>query len=268
MNSLRALGDFVGLGDGTPARADGGETNRGVITMRSIGSRVSVFSDAQRASLRAMLAGVAGLPPISLEIDPVGETAGEVGLPARIRVHPSGGAVVSTELNVFDGAGRVIFGGGATQGNGRDVLGVDLGDPGRFSCVVTRIGVQSSGVAVLSRAIGYDVRPRPLPTPPPPPPQHQPSQGPTCRVELDLGNPGAAGFTNMRVFGGGFLGGQSGEMVEILDGESLSTTTAADALGLYSVSVGFPHANVPTVHVLHARGLSSGLVSGTVSFTV
>jgi hypothetical protein len=104
-----------------------------------------------------------------------------------------------------------------------------------------------------------------------PPPEHQtplPGSPPaaTCGAELDLDNPSFGGFTNMRIFGGGF---QPSEVVDIIDqGGQVAASTQADTFGGYSVHLSVPHGLFPTPHTVHAHGESSGRTSNDAGFTV
>lgn len=108
----------------------------------------------------------------------------------------------------------------------------------------------------------------PPPAPPPPVNQTPPVTSPpvaTCQAELDLGQPGFGGITNMRIFGGGFL---PGEAVSIIEQGQVTASAIADAFGNYSVRIGFLTGLFPTPHIVRALGESSGQTSNDAGFAV
>jgi hypothetical protein len=254
MNTLRELGEFVGLGEATPARADGQERLRKQISMRSVGSNLPVLSSSQRSSIRAMILALPGLLPISLEAESIGNTSGEVVFQPTIRVHPSNGLILSTVLNVFDSAGRHLPFPPEQELKvtpSGDFNSLGLGDPGVYTFKVTRTGIPNTGISVLEKAFQFRAIPKASPAPPPIP-------AVTCNAELFGDDPGFGGITNMRIFGGGFL---PSETVEILENGVVATTTA-NAFGQYEVHVGFLTGH----HTVHAHGVLSGRKSMDVGF--
>lgn len=110
----------------------------------------------------------------------------------------------------------------------------------------------------------------PPPHAPPPPPRHEvptPGNPPlvTCSAEIDGRNPGSGGITNMRIFGGGFL---PGETVNVIEFEAIAMTPQADGLGGYSVTMGVLHGQFPQAHVVRAHGTLSNRTSNNAGFTV
>jgi hypothetical protein len=87
----------------------------------------------------------------------------------------------------------------------------------------------------------------------------------TCSAEVDGNFPGSGGITNMRIFGGGFV---PGETVEIVDNNQIATTDEANDFGQYSVTLGFLHVNPPAHHAVHAHGQRSGRISNTAGFNL
>ena len=87
----------------------------------------------------------------------------------------------------------------------------------------------------------------------------------TCSAEIDGANPGFGGTTNMRIFGGGFLGW---ETVNVIEFEQIARTTQADTLGSYEVIMGVPHGQYPTAHTVRTHGTLSGRTSNNAGFTV
>lgn len=111
--------------------------------------------------------------------------------------------------------------------------------------------------------------------PHPPSPSHPPNppHGPTppnppivtCSAEMDLGDPGFGGVTNMRIFGGGFV---PSEIVDIIESGEVARSASADTFGNYSVKMGVLKGTFPTAHTVHAHGESSGRTSNNAGFTV
>jgi hypothetical protein len=182
MDTLVELGEFVGLGDATPARPDGGETNRNPITMRAAANNLAtVLSGSDRNSLRAMMQALPNLTPVSLEAERVSGISEETAFAPIIRVHPSGGEILWTSLCAFR-AERPKTGGdfqpieGAIAEKTLDNVELDsvglltLSDEIVYIFKVTRAGIPSTGITVLEKDFLFRADPKPLPPQPPPPP--------------------------------------------------------------------------------------------------
>jgi hypothetical protein len=244
MNSLRELGAFCNFTQG--------------VSMRNIGRAVSVLTSAERTSLRAMILALENLPPATLEVEFVGDNAGEVPFFPLFRVLPTKGATLFTIFTVLSQNGEPTPG---LQPN--TVLGDFVGDirvglfssPGVFHLRVTRTG---TGPITLEKTLEFTARAKPAPPQPPVPPLPV-----TCGVER--GQPGFGGTVNMRIFGGGFV---PRETVQIIEGGQEVTRTDANGLGSYTVTVSFVSSTPPTQHVVHALGLLSGRTSNDAGFNV
>lgn len=265
MRSLQELVAFTGVTT-TAGERIGKPIRRA--SMRASGDMVSLLSDADRHSMRALALALQRLPSISLDAEIVGDAFGKAPFLPDIRIQPSGGAVVETVLNYFQGDRNVtVFdNGGLADGaevlpDGRIRFPLQFGDPGPYVAVVTRIGITSDGVTALTKRLPFSVASPPPPPPPPPPPQ----QSVTCGVELDLDQPGFGGIEGVRVFGAGFV---AGEGIDVLEGKDVAATTAADALGMYKVHIGLTKSRLPVQHVFHTRGQGSGRISNDAGYTV
>jgi len=112
--------------------------------------------------------------------------------------------------------------------------------------------------------------PTPLPPGPgaQPPAQRQPPPPPLPSCNTAFVGFIGQGIVEMRVYGGGFMGGAAPESIEIDQDGSFATTTTADSLGSYSVVLsvfqGFPPRNV----TFKAIGLVSGRNSNIAGFWI
>ena len=95
---------------------------------------------------------------------------------------------------------------------------------------------QISPASVIAAIAVANAPPRHAPAPPPPHGSPQPGSQPfaTCSAEIDGDNPGFGGFTNVRIFGGVFL---PGETVNVVEFEAIATTDQADTLRGFSVTM-------------------------------
>ncbi|MEA2602181.1 MAG: hypothetical protein QOF89_3173 [Acidobacteriota bacterium] len=164
MNTLREIGEFVGLGNATPQQP--GKPVRAQITMRSVGANVPVLSSSERTSMRAMILGLQNLPPISLEAE-VEETVGEVPFAPSVHVHPSNGVILETRVAVFQN-GRLFAEDGRSMGaSGGLNAFLTLDIPGSYLLEVRRTGIPNTGITTLRKAFDIIVKAKPTPTPTP-----------------------------------------------------------------------------------------------------
>jgi hypothetical protein len=180
MDNLVALGEFVGLGNATPARPDGGETVRQAITIRAAANNLAtVLSSIDQNSLRAMMQALPNLVPVSLEAERVSGIAEDPPFDPIIRVHPSAGQILWTSLCAFKAAlppsgGNFESIGGAFADKTLDnvelntVTLIELGDPAVYIFKLTRAGIPSTGITVLEKDFLFRVSA----PPDPPKPEH------------------------------------------------------------------------------------------------
>ena len=249
MKSLREVAEFVA------------ETPSG-FSMRSVGDSVPALSGEERTSLRAMIAGLQRLPPVTLDAEIVGGPHLKSGV-VSVRVHPTKGATRRTTYTVFlpTGAQEPALTTQDIRGHFEGVLTLGSFGSGRWELRVTRTG---TGPIRLDKTLPFSVTAPPGPPPPvvkPPPPP----AAVTCQAEMDLDEPGFGGVTGVRIFGGGF---QVGEPVEIIEGQNLAATTKAVAFGQYSVRIGVLQATPPVLHRYRAHGRTNGKTSNEAGFTV
>ena len=179
MNTLRQLGEFVGLGAATP-RAKPGQPIRKPITLRSVSNNLHILNSSQRSSMRAMILALPNLPAITLEVEPVGETRREGSWSPKFRIHPSNGCIISTELEIF----QLGYKSGATEWqllytstpeedakmNNGGVFGNSAIEKGGFRYKITRTGIQNTGITVLEKVLEFGAIWPPEPPSPPNPP--------------------------------------------------------------------------------------------------
>jgi len=176
-------------------------------------------------------------------------------------------------MNTALGSGPTIFLSGSFSGLPLVNQALAAENPtGDGSFIVTvrglmRVLARITPAAVLEALAVQHAPPRPVPAPPPPhqvpPPGSQPMV--TCSAEMDLANPGFGGITNIRVFGGGFV---ASEVVNVIEFEQIQTTTVADTLGSYSVTMGVFRGQFPTSHTVRTHGSASGRTSNNAGYTV
>jgi hypothetical protein len=198
--TLRQLGHFAGLGSSTPPPTDGRQALPAPITMHAIARNLSpMLSASEQKSLRAMLHALPRLPPITLDANIVGNFVGEAPYQPTVHVVPSNGAVLSTGLTVFlglDGAHttrQVPVFQDVPNAPGDTRLTTQFATFGTstegYVLRVTRAGVQSSGLVILTKDLFFRVnlpaQPHPSgPTPTPPPPVPTPASTKYSKVEI------------------------------------------------------------------------------------
>lgn len=153
MNSLREIGMFVGMSPGT--------------SMRAVGNIVTLLSSRERTSMRAMILGLQNLPPISLEVEPVGNRFGEVPFTPIFRVHPSSGVILETRI--------VLLGNGdqpeesTKVGNSGDFSPFTLNVPDLIRLIdIIRTGITNKGITRIEKSFHVEATPKPKPPPPSP----------------------------------------------------------------------------------------------------
>jgi hypothetical protein len=208
MRTLRELGDFVGIPQ------DSGEFGPPTppIGLRLVSKLLAPVSTAQqRASMRAMIALLQTLPPVSLEAQLLNPGGREPYAPV-IRVTSNPGLVISTRIHFIE-SGREF---GASQNFGAaggDFSPTQLG-PGQWEIVVRRAGISNTGYTRLSKSFRTTVTQVEHPTPPPP------QTPPSISVERS----GPANAVRFVVTGTGFLPNQpsspDGISVRVVDGVS------------------------------------------------
>ena len=189
MNTLREIGEFVGLGNATPSHP--GKLIREQITMRSVSHNVPVLNNTERTSMRAMILGLQKLPPISLEAE-AEDTIGDVPLEPILHIHPSQGVILETNLALIRNGQELLA--KSEQGNGPDRPDFfTVGDPGSYLCEVTRIGIPNTGVTTLKKI--FEIIARAKLTPPVP-------DSPIIPPEISVVSNGDGSF---KVSGSGFV---------------------------------------------------------------
>jgi precorrin-3B methylase len=131
MNTLQEIGTFVGIAQGA--------------SMRDAGDLVPPLSGTERTSMRAMIGALQRLPPVSLDAEIVGPASGKEPFVPVIRVHPSGGVILSTHISRA-GAGTQAV---AESGD----FGLFSLPAGVYFILVTRIGIPNTGIIVLEKSL-------------------------------------------------------------------------------------------------------------------
>src|SRR5215472_494803 len=164
MNTLREIGEFVGIPQGSlEAALFGGPP---VISLRNVNTLVTIGK--RKLSMRAVIQALQNLTPITLEAEIVGDRSGEEPFEVAVRLNASGGITWFTAISISSG-GKVIgaFADVSTSGGG--VAHAQLGR-GEFQLVATRAGISNSGFVSLRVPLGtISVAPPPAPPPLPPP---------------------------------------------------------------------------------------------------
>ena len=115
--------------------------------------------------MSAMILGLQNLPPISLEVEPVGDRFGEVPFAPVFRVHPSNGVILETRITLFKNGPEP--GQSEKVGESGDFSPVTLNFVGIFLVHVTRIGITNTGITNLSKSFHVEGTPKPEPIVPP-----------------------------------------------------------------------------------------------------
>jgi hypothetical protein len=164
MNTLKELGDFVGIPQGS------------LDVARFSGSRVTgleavsllVTKRSRPASMRAIIQALQSLSPITLEAQIVGDRSGEEPFEPVVRLNASGGITWFTSID-FSVGGRVFASHDILSNSGGDFTPTQLG-PGDWQLVVGRAGISNTGFVSLSKTldtIRVSAHPQPIPPEPP-----------------------------------------------------------------------------------------------------
>jgi hypothetical protein len=167
MNTLKELGDFVGIPQGSleVARYGGPRiTSLGKVSLLVMGRE-------RPASMRTIIQTLHNLTPITLDAQIVGSRSGEEPFELVIRVNASGGITWYTAI-VYYLNGNAISS-SELNSSGGDFTPTQLG-PGSWQLVVTRAGIANTGFVSLSEmldtiTVSAHSQPTPQPTPQPPP---------------------------------------------------------------------------------------------------
>jgi hypothetical protein len=168
MQKLSELVDFVG----EPKNCDRiGAAN---FSLRRARDCISTVPAPQRNSMHSLIDALPTLPDISLTAENVGETSAPEPLQVAIRLNPSNGAILFTELRLFLDPSTQEFHASADNHLGQGgVVTTQLG-PGSWRITVRRTGVTKTGYVELESApFRYQVSVHQGPTQ-----QQQPGPGP------------------------------------------------------------------------------------------
>jgi hypothetical protein len=165
MNTLREIGEFVGIPQGSVEVARYGGP---WITRLRMVSLLVTHRD-RPASMRAIIQALQNLTPITLEAQIVGSRSGEEPFEPVIRLNASGGITWFTSIEYrLDGKTKTVDDVSSSDG---DFAPTQLG-PGNWQVVVSRSGISNSGFVSLKKNLdAITVFPKP---PPPPPPVAKP----------------------------------------------------------------------------------------------
>lgn len=160
MNTLRELGEFVGIPQGSleVARIGGPPiTSLSVISL--------LVTKREKLSMQAIIQALQNLTPITLEAQIVGSRSGVEPFKPVIRLNASGG--ITWHTNIIPGEIGVSYDLGSAGG---DLTPFQLA-PGSWRIVVERAGISNTGFVSLSKTLDpITVFARPQPPPPPSPP--------------------------------------------------------------------------------------------------
>jgi hypothetical protein len=167
MNTLRELGNFVGIPQGSLEVARFGGPRITSLSMVNL----LVTRRAKPASMRAIIQMLQNLTPITLEAQIVGSRSGEEPFKPVIHLNASGG--ITWHTNIQFNATSVSD---DLSNAGGDFTPTQLG-PGSYQFVVKRSGISNTGFVSLSKTldtITVSARPQPPPPDPHPPPLVKP----------------------------------------------------------------------------------------------
>jgi hypothetical protein len=166
MNTLRKIGDFVGIPQGSlEVRRFGGPQ---VISLGNVSALV--MNGNRKVPMSAVIQALQNLTPITLEAEIVGSRSGEEPFEVVVRLNATGGITWFTTIIISSG-GKVIRGFDDPSTSGGDFAPTQLG-PGAYQLVATRAGISNNGFVSLSNELGAISVSAP---PPPPPPLTPPS---------------------------------------------------------------------------------------------
>jgi len=212
MNTLRELGEFVGISQGSlQVHRFGGPP---VITLKNVS--ILVMNGKRTVPMRALIQALQNLTAITLETEIVGSRSGEEPFIPIVRLNASGGITWFTSIDISLG-GKVIASDDILSTSGGDfTLSNNQLGPGEYQLVATRSGISNVGFVSLNNPLGTISVSAPPPPPPPPPPDPVP---PTILVQQS-----AKGDGSFVISGKGFLGDT---VVTILVGDGSLTTQPA-----------------------------------------
>lgn len=175
MKSLKELGEFVGIPQGSTDMRFRSIVNNRKITLRAIDAVVH-GAYSRSISMRAILQILKNLPTITLEANMIGPTAGEEPLDLRIGVNISEGMIWRTTVYFYP-AGHIHTLGGEPRFASWDLepsqseYVFNQTSFGQWQIVVDRIGISKTGFVALSQTFdGIYINKKPVAPPPPPPP--------------------------------------------------------------------------------------------------
>lgn len=167
MNTLREMGQFVGMGP--------------PISLRKIGNFVT--SRGEQISMRTTIQRLESLPPISLEAEAVGDRFGDAPFTPVFHVHPSNGLILETRITLFQNGPQPDE--TAKVGDSGNFSPFELRFPGIYLIQVTRTGITNTGITRLEKNFHVEaVEPTPTSPPPPPPPPPQGGIKPTTTTQF------------------------------------------------------------------------------------
>lgn len=164
MNTLREIGEFIGIPQGSLDVARFGGPPTTSLSMASV-----LVTKRKSLSMQAIIQALQNLTPITLEAQIVGSRSGEEPFQPVIRLNASGGITWFTFIDFPE----ILFEPKNLGTAGGDFTPTNLG-PGIFQCVVRRTGISNIGFVSLNKTLGaitVSARPQPTPTPLPPPPK-------------------------------------------------------------------------------------------------
>jgi hypothetical protein len=131
MNTLREIGEFIGMSPGTRLHA----------------ASDLVISPGEQISMREVIRRLPNLPSISLEAE-AEHTAGEAPFRVGLHVHSSNGVVLETQSGLFRN-GQLVGANDKEKGAPASDLVFEVVDPGNYVLEVTRTGITGTGITTL-----------------------------------------------------------------------------------------------------------------------
>jgi hypothetical protein len=233
MNTLRELGEFVGIPQGSlEVRRFGGPP---VISLGNVSALV--MNGKRIVPMRAVIQALQNLTPITLEAEILGSRSGEEPFEVVVRLNASGGITWFTNISISS-SGKVIRGFDDPSIPGGDFAPTQLG-PGEYQLVATRAGIANSGFVSLSESLGTISVSAPPPPPTPPPPPVTP---PSISVQSN-------GDGSFKVSGFGFV--PENAVVNILVGDG---TLNQEPLNLTVQASDGNFKDFPTGHICQQQG--------------
>jgi hypothetical protein len=178
MNTLREIGEFVGIPQGSlevawlyaPFGLQNFPTDSLRIARLSMVSLLVTYRE-RPASMRAIIQALQNLTPITLEAQIVGDRSGEEPFNTVVRLNASGGIIWSTYVEYRpDGVPSDRYPCDSSGGDFSNTL-----PHGNFQVVVGRLGISNTGYVSLEKILGTITVWQQY-VPPAPPQQQSPSQ--------------------------------------------------------------------------------------------